>query len=217
MEPDHTKLGEGVVDTRANSSTPPLLIGDQGSSQANVFDKHRRLMEWVLANDGYFHPDAQIAFSSRKGFHVVVADGKQIASGSRIASCPMPVTLSVLNALNVAPFSNNGTSFPEPFLRSQLDKPESLQAFFLMEQLVIGDRSWWGPYIATLPTVQNVADLQFEDEADIRWLEGTNLKAGISTRLSKWQEMYSQGVTQLQKLGWANACNGVYTWYASAQ
>ncbi|KAK4948055.1 hypothetical protein LTR10_013109 [Elasticomyces elasticus] len=212
MEPDATRLEGGVGASRSDSATPPLRMNGQAHSTTDIFDKHRRLVDWVLANDGYFHPHAQIAFSRRKGFHAVVADEQTLFAGARIASCPVPITMSVLNALDIEPFSSHGSSFPKSFLRNQAHKPESLQAFFLMEQLVIGEQSWWAPYIATLPTVDDVTDMQFEEEADVIWLEGTNLKGGISAQVAKWKEMYLQGMGQLKQAQWPNALDGSYTW-----
>jgi len=211
MEPDNTKLQSDVVETRPESLTPPLHMDHPAESEADIFHNHRRLVDWVLANNGYFHPHAQIAFSKRKGFHAVVADGQQVSAGTRVASCPITTTLSVLNALEIHPFQSHGTRFPEAFLRSQRKNPESLAIFFLMEQLVLGDKSWWAPYIATLPTVQEVTDQQFGEE-DLIWLQGTNLPGGISERISKWKEMYLQGVDDLKHLQWENAVRGEYTW-----
>ncbi|KIW49349.1 hypothetical protein PV05_11031 [Exophiala xenobiotica] len=212
MEPDETELDQNVLKTRVESSSPPLHMNEQVVANADVFRNHRRLVDWVLANDGYFHPHAQIAFSQRKGFHAVVVEGQRAVSGTRIASCPISTTISVLNALDIKPFSSHGSRFPESFLHSLSKNPESLQAFFLMDQLALGDKSWWAPYINTLPTVQEVTDLQFEEEADRIWLEGTNLKGGLSEQTAKWKEMYLQGVGQLKQLRWHNALNGAYTW-----
>ncbi|KIY00329.1 uncharacterized protein Z520_04014 [Fonsecaea multimorphosa CBS 102226] len=212
MEPDETTLDQDAIDKIPQSSTPPLRMNVEGAAAADVFRNHRRLVDWVLENDGYMHPHAQIAFSSRNGYHAVVADGHSLVSGTRVASCPMTITLSVLNAFNIDPFSNHDTCFPTPFLYSQSKKPESLQAFFLMEQLILGEKSWWAPYIATLPTVEDITAMQFEEEADAMWLEGTNLKGGLSTQAAKWEDMYSQGSAHLRKLGWPSALNGSYTW-----
>ncbi|OAP58176.1 hypothetical protein AYL99_07266 [Fonsecaea erecta] len=213
MEPDETTVSQDVIDERTQTSTPPLRMGMGDIATAeDVFRNHRRLVDWVLENDGYLHPHAQIAFSSRKGYHGVVADGQSLVSGTRVASCPMPITLSVLNAFDIAPFSNHGTSFPTPFLYNLSTNPEPLQAFFLMEQLILGDKSWWAPYIATLPSVEDVTAMQFEEEADLIWLEGTNLKSGLSTQAAKWKGMYLRGSTHLRELGWPSALNGSYTW-----
>ncbi|EHY57691.1 hypothetical protein HRR83_005401 [Exophiala dermatitidis] len=212
MEPDSTELDMESTTTRTQSSTPPMRMEQPETARDDIFANHRRLIQWVLANDGYFHPDVQIAFSERKGFHTVVAEGAHIAGGTRIASCPMSTTISVLNAFDVAPFSNHGTRFPDSFLRNQADCPQSSQAFFLLEQLVLGDKSWWAPYISSLPTVEDVSHSQFEDEADLLWLEGTNLKAGFAAEAARWKEMYLKGMHQLKQSQWENAVNGAYTW-----
>ena len=219
MVPDESALNQDVFGEPPKSTTPPLRMGSgttEAKSTEDVFNNHRHLVQWVLDNGGYLHPQAQIAFSPRRRYHVVVTEEATLTTGTRIASCPMPVTLSVLNAFGVDPFPKQGTIFPKAFLRNQSKTPESLQAFYLMEQLVLGSRSWWAPYIATLPAVEDVTAMQFEEEADIMWLEGTNLKGGLSTQPAKWKEMYLQGSGQLKQLGWSNALNGSYTWYANS-
>ncbi|KEF57793.1 uncharacterized protein A1O9_05713 [Exophiala aquamarina CBS 119918] len=214
MESDDTKLTQDVAGTRADSTSPPLCMKTEDSSQNDIFARHHRLVGWVLTNNGYFHPDAQIAFSSRKGFHALVANGKTISSGTRIAACPMPLTISILNALDVKPFSCHGTHFPKPFLVDQASKAESLQSFFLMEQLVLGDKSWWAPYISSLPTVEDVNELQFSEDSDLAWLEGTNLKGGYESQLNKWQQMYQHGLELLKRYQWPHAHDETYTWEA---
>ncbi len=213
MEPDATNLDRNAIEVRPQTSTPPVRMGEETRTSDELFKDHHRLVEWVLANDGYLHPGAQIAFSQHKGFHAVVGEGQTLSSGTRIASCPMPVTLSVLNALDITPFSSHGSRFPDSFLRSQASTPESLQAFFLMEQLVLGEESWWAPYIATIPSVQDVSESQFEEAGDVIWLEGTNLRGGFSAQTAKWKEMYLQGMGHLRRLEWPNALQGAYTWY----
>lgn len=214
MEPDNTQLTSGLAAPRGQSSTPPVRMKEDTPAprEQDIFARHRLLVQWVVTNSGYFHEHAQLAYSSRKGFHGLVAEGHTIAEGTRIASCPMPLTLSVLNALDIHPFTSRGSRFPEAFLSAQAKQPQSLQAFFLMEQLLKGDQSWWHPYISTLPTVQDVNDLQFEEQADLRWLEGTNLKGGLVTQSEKWLELFTTGLTHLKALRWPNAVNGSYTW-----
>jgi hypothetical protein len=186
---------------------------EQFEPQKDIFIRHRHLIEWVQKNGGYLHPTAQIAFTSRKGFHALVMEGERLEAGSRVVGCPMPLTISVLNALDITPFSSNGSRFPKEFLHSQISQPESLQAFFLMEQLVLGNKSWWNPYIAALPTVQEIADSQFQSEEDLRWLDGTNLRTALDTHVGKWRAMYVTGMAQLKALGWSRISEGSYTWF----
>lgn len=188
-----------------------MIEGDP--PEKDIFHYHRRLVRWTTKeNTGYLHPDIQIAHSSAKGFHMVVAQGREIKNLTRITSSPMACTLSVLNALDVAPFSSHGSKFPKSFLRSYALKPQLLQAFFLMEQYLRGEESWWAPYIQTLPTPADLEALMFNDPDDRAWLEGTNLKSAFVDQASKWQEMYTKGLRDLRILNCQNALNGKYSW-----
>jgi hypothetical protein len=195
-----------------NGSHSPPIIRNENSSDPGLFSKHQKLIDWVLDNGGYLHPNVDIAYSSSKGYHMLVARDRTVTSQTRVTSCPMPCTLSVLNVLNIKPFSDHGTRFPPGFLYDNVSHPELLQAFFLMEQVIIEDDSWWAPYIRTLPTVQDVNGLQFESEDDQKWLTGTNLAAGLSQLMDKWKELYEAGLKQLQAAKWPSAVDGRYTW-----
>ena len=178
-----------------------------------LFRHHRVLIDWLTKeNQGYLFPDVRIAHSPSKGFHLIVAEDRAVEAQTRIVSCPMSATMSVLNALDITPFSCHGTKFPKAFLDNNIRRPEVLQTFFLMEQYLMADTSWWAAYIKTLPTPTNVDELQFETEEDIAWLEGTNLKAGFATQTTKWQSMYCNALRELKILGWPRALQSDYSW-----
>ncbi|KIV98207.1 hypothetical protein PV10_01883 [Exophiala mesophila] len=215
MEPDDTELTQDVVGFRSTNSTPPAQmnhIHQASDAQPDIFERHRHLIQWVLKHSGSIHEHVRLAHSSRKGYHAVVASDQTVPQGSRIVACTMELTLSVLNALDIEPFSSRGTRFPASFLSAQASQPQSLQAFFLMDQLVKGEHSWWAPYISTLPTPQDISNLQFDCLDDLVWLEGTNLKAALATQTDNWREMFDTGLQQLRDQKWPNALNGSYTW-----
>ena len=186
---------------------------DKINHENDLFHHHRRLVQWVThENDGYLHPDVRIAHSSEKGFHMVVANGQTIPALTRVTSSPMTATLSVLNALDIAPFRSHGSKFPATFLRKNAKKPELLQTFFLMQQYVRGEKSWWASYIKTLPSMKDINDLQFDSREDQLWLDGTNLKSASISQTTKWQEMYTKGLRELKILNWQPALDGRFTW-----
>ncbi|RMD42125.1 hypothetical protein DV735_g3008, partial [Chaetothyriales sp. CBS 134920] len=185
---------------------------DIDSIEGNVFHHHRKLVNWVVGLDGYIHPNVKIAHTPLKGFHMLVTEGKQIQAQTRIVSCPMKATISVLNALDVEPFHSHGTKFPQAFLKNNITRPEMIQAFFLMDQYLRGSDSWWAPYIKTLPSPQDVCHMQFNSAEDAAWLEGTNLKSGFETQTAKWQDLFTRGLRSLKFLGWPRALEGMYTW-----
>ena len=203
--PDAARLDSLSVDTMDHARAT--------AKSDELFRNHRALIDWLTKdNQGYLFPDVRIAHSPSKGFHLIVAEGCVVEAETRIVSCPMPATMSVLNALDIAPFNCHGTKFPKAFLDNNVGRPEVLQTFFLMEQYLKADTSWWAAYIKTLPTLTEVAELQFETEDDVAWLEGTNLKGGFATQTTKWQDMYSKALRELKILGWPRALQGEYSW-----
>lgn len=187
-------------------------LGVDPSQTGPSLENHRRLVDWVVQYGGFIHPDLKIKHHPAKGFHAVVEDGKSIPAQTRIATCPMTVTLSVLNVLSVEPFEDHGTRFPDTFLRRYQFSTDVLQAFFLMEQFVLEERSWWAPYIAILPSPQDVDDMQFESDADVAWIRGTNLEAAFASQRRKWKDQFEEANNLLISLGWEHATNGKYTY-----
>ncbi|KAK5943995.1 hypothetical protein PMZ80_003276 [Knufia obscura] len=180
------------------------------TSSNSTVENHKNLADWVLGLGGFIHPDLKIVHHVDKGFHAVVQDGKVLPAKTRIASCPMTATLSVLNVLNVAPFEHHGTKFPDAFLEKYTFATDVLQTFFLMEQYVLGSRSWWAQYLRTLPTIEAVDTLQFESDEDIAWIRGTNLEAALGAQARRWKDQFEEANAFLQRLDWEHAKNGAY-------
>jgi hypothetical protein len=174
-------------------------------------ENHFALVRWMLSNHGYLHPNIELAFDMEKGYHArVIADG-EVKAGACIARSSVTTALSVLNALHTPPFSCRGTKFPIAFLRNQ--KVAVVQCFFLMEQWVLQDKSWWASYISTLPMPDEVERLYFiGKEEDLISLKGTNLETAIPKQTETWKAQFAKGMDQLRRLEWPNAVNGKYTW-----
>jgi hypothetical protein len=187
--------------------------GADPSIDSGLFTSHAKLISWVSSNGGYLDSAVRIAHSTGRGYHIVAAPGHTVTSNTRITACPMSCSMSVLNAMNVAPFSSRcEKDFPQQFLNSNVADPEMLSTFFLMEQKVLGDKSWWVSYIETLPSIEDINALQFESDDDREWLRGTNLEAGWQDLTEKWRVKYEKGLKQLQTLGWESAVDGSYVW-----
>lgn len=171
------------------------------------------LIQWVEKEGGFFHEDVEVAHDPDKGFYVQVCKGKTVRPGTRIASCPMPATISVLNAMDISPFKSHGTQFPALFISKQ--SFATVQFFFLMEQYLLGPKSWWAPYIAALPSPDNIDSMHLSDgiEEDTKWIAGTNLKVALVKQNEKWRELHAGASEQLKNLQWPNAVQDRYTWY----
>lgn len=174
--------------------------------------KHQALVRWMISNHGYLHPDVELAFSVEKGYHARVIADRVLNAGSCVAKCWMAMSLSVLNALHSPPFSCRGTRFPPAFLQNQ--QTSVIQCFFLMEQWILQENSWWAPYLSTLPKPDEVDTLYFTDqEADLILLKGTKLEKAVTNQAETWKAQFSSGMDQLKRLDWPNAVHDRYTWY----
>lgn len=170
---------------------------------------HAALQRWITANRGFIHPDVEVAFTPALGHHVRVKAGKSIAPGTIVAKCSAITSLSVLNVLHTPPFSSRGTRFPLAFIKN--GDPTIIQTFFLIEQWLLGDRSWWAPYLRTLPGPDAVGDV-FLTESDVPRLQGTNLEKGLANQIASLKKRFHAGKRILEQLKWPRIAQGEYTW-----
>ncbi|KAL2110779.1 hypothetical protein VUR80DRAFT_708 [Thermomyces stellatus] len=148
-------------------------------------DPHVALLEWASSHGATLHPSLEIARDEHTGAGFHVKQGARLSAGDPVVTCPMPLTLSYLNALPSppAPFHKDPSSptFPEAFLQSS--PPHVVGRFFLMQQYLRGRESPWWPYIRSLPQPDDPASWTlppFWDKDDRELLEGTNLEVSIS-------------------------------------
>jgi hypothetical protein len=174
-------------------------------------ENHIALVQWMAANHGFLHSDVEVAFDHERGYHARVVAHRSVKAGTCVARCSMTTALSVLNAFHTPPFSSRGTKFPLAFLRHQ--KPAIIQSFFLMEQWLLQEKSWWAPYILTLPKPGQIDELYFTGgPVDIALLRGTNLEIAMAKQTETWAAQFSKGMEHLKKLQWPNALDRKYTW-----
>ena len=168
------------------------------------------LISWTAQNKGYLHPNVSIQRDPQNGYYAKTKIGEKIQSLTKIASCPMACTLSILNAMDVAPFQSQRTRFPVIFIRNQ--PTSAVQCFFLMEQYLLGPRSWWFHYISLLPIPAEIEELEFTTEEDLAWIDGTNLNFALGKQTEKWQDEFQRGLAKLRTLEWPVQKLNSYTW-----
>ncbi|KAL9113296.1 MAG: hypothetical protein Q9227_002631 [Pyrenula ochraceoflavens] len=176
---------------------------------ADSLERHQKLVEWIISLGGHISDRVELAYDSEKGFFIRVKPSTKIFRDTNIARCPVGATLSYLNVLDAPEFPCHGTKFPSKFLRSGAFKT---QCFFLIDQYLYGSKSYWYPYFQTLPSPPELGTHAPFNEADLEYLEGTNLAAGLQRQLSEWREAYESGLAELASLDWPAAANGSYTW-----
>jgi len=147
------------------------------------------LKRWARQHGAVLHPLLEVYHDEVTKFSLRVKESatEALQPGFAAVSCPLPITLSYLNAVVdgplVLPFTSTDqhtSSFPEKFMETI--PPHVIGRFFLMQQYLQGDRSFWWPYIATLPKPEHFASWALPacwPDEDIEILEGTNAYAAI--------------------------------------
>ena len=200
--------GSTVLPGSASTSQP----GHPNGTKRDL-SKHERLVEWIVHENGFLHPDVKLVHAPSRGFHMVVKPDRSIGPQTRVVSCPTSCVMSVLNALDIDDqFTCRGVRFPNSFLQSNHSALDVLHTFYLMEHYLRGDKSWWYPYISTLPQLEDVKEFFFDNPDDKIWITGTNLDFAYTKQQERWRQTYLSGLKQLETLGWKNALNGLYTW-----
>jgi hypothetical protein len=172
---------------------------------------HDELVRWAVQQGGSFHDDVEVVLTPEKGYHLVVRRNATLQPNTQVVTCPIPCTMSILNVIDAeGGFTCRGIKIPPAFVEKQ--PRENVERFFLMEHYLVGKKSWWAPYIATLPTAEEVRYMQFQTADDIAWIRGTNLESAFEKQTEQWKAHYEQGMEQLKKLNWQNAKSGKLTW-----
>lgn len=135
--------------------------------------------------------------------------GADIEKGTIVAICPISATLSYMNLLcDIAGLPHHTFVYDKKFLDS-VDH-EIASAFLLMDQFLAGDRSFWAPYLRSLPDQSSLTTTQYYDGEDLDWLQGTNLELARDHRLKTWRSKYEQGLVLLRSA--SNPAVPSYTW-----
>ena len=159
------------------------------------------LRSWFTSNGGKIHPDVEIA-SGFTGNHLRLKAGCSLAPGAMIVLCPHDLTISWLNlTAGQTPFLdrfrltpvNGGSTVVTKFV---------LVRFFLVEQYLLGERSFWWPYIRCLPQPFKGSALNeslWYDDDDFIWLRGTNMEDATRRTEERRRREYGEGIGALSE------------------
>ena len=124
-----------------------------------------QLLKWAKENGTRVHGAITIDTDPNSGY--LLRATADIPGRSTIIGCSYQTMLSCLNVM--IPNSHTKSSFPQSFIdQLSINDPNILSNFFLVEQYVFGERSFWYPYIKLLP--QPGACLLPSDESDPSYL-----------------------------------------------
>ena len=167
---------------------------------------------WFADNGGHVHPSVEFAYGSLGNCLRVKLDGGSVQSTSRIVSCPRRLMVSFNNAGESSVIKRlAGRAIPK------INNEIISLRLFLVEQYLLGQNSFWWPYIQSLPQPGDTSvfnNTVFFNEDDFRWLEGTNLGAATQTRKVLWRREFDDAMNVLGResaaADWKN-----WTWFVS--
>ncbi|KAL8777928.1 MAG: hypothetical protein Q9213_007641 [Squamulea squamosa] len=180
----------------------------------NKFDNFRK---WFLDHGGFFGKHIELHYHDSRGLHLRTSQNTHLMSPSNIVSCPHALSISSCNAReDPNPFVNQfgddaaGDSSPLSNL--------NLLRFFLVEQYQLHSRSFWWPYLNTLPNP--LADYPFDtpiyyDDDDSLWLQGTSLQHSTTKIEQTWRDEHAQGLRRLRHGNFDRYPWEIYKWAAT--
>ncbi len=148
---------------------------------------------------------------------------RDIPSGTTLVTCSYHITLSYLNAIEAGPcFGNHGSvPFPLGFMTElKTDGFHIIGNFFLIQQYLMGESSFWYPYIQLLPQPDQPEALGIPvwwPKEDQKYLIGTNAEPAVKQRKALWEMEWNKGVSLLrdQLENWECYTYTLYQWAAT--
>ncbi|KAL2752418.1 hypothetical protein ACRALDRAFT_2044239 [Sodiomyces alcalophilus JCM 7366] len=170
------------------------------------------LISWSKENGGNLSAAVEVFYDSVTGHSFRVREGHSLQPGDAIVSCPLNITLSYLNTLDQdltphgipSPPHRTGDPLPQEFLRAV--DPHVAARFFLIQQYLLGPRSFWYPYIRTLPQPDNLSEWAlppFWTSDDIDLLDGTNAHVSLHEIKARLRREHKHASAALQATSFA--------------
>jgi len=159
-----------------------------------------QLLTWGAEHNSNCIEDVEIYEDAVTGLSFKAT--KSLPADSDIVNCSYQITLSYLNAIQSPGFLRRSEAFPINFLKILgQDDPNVIGYFFLMQQYIMKEESFWWPYIQNLPQPDNTQKLSVPvwwPEEDLKFLEGTNAGPPIQKRKDMWVAQWNEAISLLQ-------------------
>ncbi|KAG9231073.1 hypothetical protein BJ875DRAFT_132873 [Amylocarpus encephaloides] len=180
-----------------------------------------KLLHWARSHGTSLHDHVQIYQDNVTGWSFKAA--RPLPAGTTLVNCSYTTTLSYLNAIEASSqFELNGSDpFPSGFLEPLSEEnPNIIGHFFLMQQFLMRERSFWWEYIRLLPQPNQPQTLALPiwwTEADRNFLAGTNAEPPIKKRLDLWKQEWVLGIRLLKDNinNWHDYPYELYQWAAT--
>ncbi|KAM0418952.1 hypothetical protein ACHAPT_012110 [Fusarium lateritium] len=183
------------------------LRQDQSVSSSVAEQRYEKFIEWTRQNGAYFHPSLKFVVTLDRGAEVLVT-GEAIKPFETLFTVPYGISLSYFNAVSAgnpgSPYLPHSDPLPEEYLQTTSDH-DTINAIFLVQQYLLGEKSFWHPYIQILPQpddAQNSAIPLLWSEKDLLWLQGTHLEEAVADQKVDHVKRWTEAVETLQRCGW---------------
>lgn len=174
------------------------------------------LVAWFAANGGYLSPSMILQDTEELGIHgraIRDIDSHDAPNSTELIRCPLNLTLSHLNA--APPTQRLVIAEAIPYYEGTASSlvghvaERTVGVFFLVEQRLLGEKSFWFPYIASLPKADDLTTPLYFSEEDMIWLQGTNLHSAARDRREMWHSEWESACSILRS---KNVDCSDYTW-----
>ncbi|KAH7409211.1 hypothetical protein BKA64DRAFT_693225 [Cadophora sp. MPI-SDFR-AT-0126] len=155
------------------------------------------LLSWGQEHGTSLAPDVEIYQDPVTGLSFRAL--QNIPPGTNLVNCSFQTTLSYLNTTELSSaFQSHSPPFPPNFVNSlKGHDPNIVGHFFLIQQYLLGAKSFWWHYIRLLPQPDTPEALGLPvwwPEADLAFLNGTNAEPPIKKRKALWEEEWKRGI-----------------------
>jgi hypothetical protein len=181
------------------------------------------LLQWARVHNTSLHDSVSICQDPVTGLSFKATE--DIPAGTKLAASSYETSLSYLNATGIynAQFKSHSTEqgFPAEFIDAlKVENPHIIGHFFLVQQYLLGEKSFWWNYIRLLPQPDDPEALGIPvgwPEADLKFLTGTNAEPPIQKKLKLWQNEWGLGIWNLRNnmSNWHVFSYKLYQWAAS--
>jgi protein-histidine N-methyltransferase len=164
-------------------------------------ERIQKLVDWATRNGATLHPLVEVYDDATTGlsFRVKPSSQSPLAAWDQVVSLPTRLSLSYLNVIREA--SHDGV-FPAEFVTQT--PPHVVGRFFLAKQYLLGEGSFWWPYIQALPQPADEDSWclpPFWPTDDAELLEGTNVEVGLEKIKADVRKEYAEATALLQQYG----------------
>lgn len=160
------------------------------------------LVEWATRHGASLHSDVDVYQDPETGFsfRVKPTATSPLVPWEPVVTLPTKLSLSYINALQ--PEGSSRPAFQQDFLSKT--PPHVVGRWFLAKQYLLGEESFWWPYIQALPQPKDIEEWAlppFWPDDDAELLEGTNVEVGLEKMRGDVKKEYSDAAELLKLYG----------------